>query len=59
MPCVFICKACFRLFSHPEEFPFVAVLEGTKGSVLRALSLEGLFENSDFMTFHFSWLHGT
>lgn len=35
VPCVSICKTCSRLFSHTEEFPFVAVLERTEGLLVQ------------------------
>ena len=52
-------KLASDFFRTLKNFHLLLFLKGQKAQYFRALGLEGLFENSDFMTFHFSWLHGT
>jgi len=42
------------IFHTLKNFCLLLLLKGQKAQYFRPLALEGLFENSDFMTFHSS-----
>lgn len=52
-------KLASDFFHTLKNFRLLLFFKGQKAQYFRALGFEGLFENSDFMIFHFSWLHGT